>query len=136
MARPHPNPSPGGEGLERTAGATPTINLDTAIAAILDQIHDPCSIAAGRPLSVRAMGLVRSWEWHDGVLTVTFAVTFAGCKMAPHFTEAARMALAELPGVERVETVVDTDYVWTPADMPAPPVMRGVPQGWRLAGPK
>lgn len=107
------------------------MTLDAAIAEVLDRINDPCSIAAGRPLSVRAMGLVRGWELHDGTLTVTFAVTFAGCTMAPHFTEAARAALATLPGVGRVETVVDTNYIWTPADMPAPPVMRGAPQAWR-----
>jgi metal-sulfur cluster biosynthetic enzyme len=54
--------------------------------------------------------------------------------MAPHFTEAARDALLGLPGVERVETAVDTDYIWTTADMPAPPLMRGKPQAWREAG--
>jgi metal-sulfur cluster biosynthetic enzyme len=108
------------------------MTLDARIEAVLDAIHDPCSVAAGRPLSVRAMGLVRGWTLTDGELTVTFAVTFPGCTMAPHFTEAARTALAALPGVERVVTRVDTEFVWTPAEMRAPPPpMRGTPQAWR-----
>lgn len=108
------------------------MTLDERIEAVLDAIHDPCSVAAGRPLSVRQMGLVRSWRLQDGELTVIFAVTFPGCTMAPHFTEAARTALAALPGVARVVTRIDTDFVWTPEEMAAPrPAMRGTPQAWR-----
>lgn len=106
--------------------------IDDAIRAVLGRIHDPCSIAAGRPVSVLDMGLVRSWVLESGVLRVTFCVTFAGCTMAPHFTEAAARDLAMLPGVERVETVVDTAFVWTPDMMKAAPmVLQGRPQSWR-----
>jgi metal-sulfur cluster biosynthetic enzyme len=105
---------------------------DDPIAAALDGIYDPCSVAAGRPLSLRAMGLVRDWTFERGTLSVTFAVTFPGCTMAPHFVEAARAALAEIPGVARVVTRVDTDFVWTPDEMRgAAPAMRGTPQAWR-----
>jgi metal-sulfur cluster biosynthetic enzyme len=106
---------------------------DAEIRAVLGRIHDPCSIAAGRPVSVLDMGLVRGWEWRgEGVLTVTFCVTFAGCTMAPHFAQAAADDLAKLPGIARVETVIDTDYVWTPEMMQAAPMaMRGTPQAWR-----
>lgn len=99
-----------------------------SVGEVLDRIYDPCSVAAGRPISIRALGLVRGWTIEDGVLTVTFCVTFPGCTMAPHFTEAAREALAALPGVKRVETVVDTSVVWEP---PAMTEMRGEPQAWR-----
>lgn len=105
-----------------------SMTLDERIADLLDCIYDPCSVAAGRPTSIRAMGLVRGWRLEGGVLTVTFCVTFPGCTMAPHFTEAAREALTGLPGVERVETVVDTSVEWTPPPF-AP--MRGEPQAWR-----
>lgn len=104
------------------------MTLDDRIADILDRIHDPCSVAAGRPVSVRALGLVRGWRLEGGVLTVTFCVTFPGCTMAPHFTEAARAALAGLPGVERVETWVDTGFEWTPPPLRVP---EGEPQAWR-----
>ena len=106
--------------------------IDDDICAVLGRIHDPCSIAAGRPVSVLDMGLVRGWVLEQGTLTVTFCVTFAGCTMAPHFAQAAAADLAKLAGVERVETVIDTDFVWTPDKMKAAPLeMRGRPQAWK-----
>lgn len=106
--------------------------MDRQIREVLSRIHDPCSVAAGRPISVLDMGLVRGWSFEDGTLSVIFCVTFAGCTMAPHFMQAAASDLAELDGVERVETRVDTAFVWTPELMTAParsPV--GEPQAWR-----
>lgn len=106
--------------------------IDDEIRAVLSRIHDPCSIAAGRPVSVLDMGLVRGWVLDGGVLSVTFCVTFAGCTMAPHFAQAAAEDLARLSGVARVETVIDTDFAWTPDMMKAAPMeMRGRPQAWR-----
>ncbi len=106
--------------------------IDAEIRSVLSRINDPCSIAAGRPVSVLDMGLVRGWVLEGGTLTVTFCVTFAGCTMAPHFAQAAADDLAKLPGVARVETVIDTDFVWTPDKMKAAPLeMRGRPQAWR-----
>lgn len=109
------------------------MTLDAEINAVLAGIHDPCSIAAGRPTSLADMGLVRGWTLADGVLTVTFAVTFAGCTMAPHFTGAAAAALRALPGIRDVVTIVDTDFVWTPDLMPPAQPMVGEPQAWRRA---
>jgi metal-sulfur cluster biosynthetic enzyme len=106
--------------------------IDAAVRAVLSQIHDPCSIAAGRPTSLLDMGLVRGWSFDQGMLTVDFCVTFAGCTMAPHFTQAAAEALGALPHVTSVVTRIDTDFIWTPELMTAPPpVMRGTPQAWR-----
>jgi metal-sulfur cluster biosynthetic enzyme len=60
------------------------------------------------------------------------AVTFAGCTMAPHFTEPARAALLALPGITRVEVHVDTGFAWTPDRMARTHVrMEGRPQAWR-----
>lgn len=96
--------------------------LDDDIRGVLSRIHDPCSIAARRPTSLLDMGLVRGWQLaDDGTLKVTFCVTYAGCTMAPHFTLAAADDLAKLPGVTRVETVIDTAFEWTPEMMQAQP---------------
>ena len=108
------------------------MSLDEDVRAVLARIHDPCSVAAGRPTSVLDMNLVLGWSLDAGVLSVSFCVTFAGCTMAPHFTEAAARDLARLPGVDRVETVVDTAHEWVP---PAARPMRGVPQAWRGRAP-
>jgi len=107
--------------------------FDDAVRGALGRVHDPCSVAAGRPTSLVDMGLVRDWRLGaDGTLSVTFGVTFAGCTMAPHFTQAAARELERLPGVRRVETRVDTEFEWTPDLMVRPAVeMRGRPQAWR-----
>jgi metal-sulfur cluster biosynthetic enzyme len=106
---------------------------EAAIEAALRTVHDPCSVAAGRPQSVVDMGLVTGWHLDaDGVLDVTFAVTFAGCTMAPHFMAAAEAELAKLPGVSAVRTKVDTQFVWTPERMRNPArALVGEPQAWR-----
>jgi len=108
------------------------MTFDDQVRAVLGRIHDPCSIAAGRPTSVLDMGLVLGWTLDKGVLTVRFCVTFAGCTMAPHFTQAAARDLAALPSVERVETVVDTAWQWT---QPPPRPLTGQPQAWRARLP-
>jgi len=105
--------------------------LDDAVRAALAHVYDPCSIAAGRPTSLIDMGLTTGWAFDAGTLRITFCVTFAGCTMAPHFTEAARVELAKIAGVECVETIVDTRHVWQPLN---PIAMRGEPQAWRKRG--
>lgn len=104
--------------------------LDTTVRAALAGVYDPCSVAAGRPLSLVDMGLFLGARLDGGTLAVRFAVTFAGCTMAPHFLRAAEAELATLPGVEQVVATVDTSHVWSPPPLPPPP-MRGTPQAWR-----
>jgi metal-sulfur cluster biosynthetic enzyme len=106
--------------------------IDDQIRAVLAQIYDPCSIAAGRPISLIDMGLVRGWTLENGTLSIIFCVTFAGCTMAPHFAQAAANDLANIPGINRVETHIDTDFVWTPDRMiDVPTILTGKPQAWR-----
>ena len=107
------------------------LNLDAAVRAALAAVHDPCSVAAGRPLSLVDMGLLLDARLDAGTLRVSFAVTFAGCTMAPHFLRAAEAELAKLPQVTRVVATVDPDFRWTPERMPAPPPLQGTPQAWR-----
>ena len=108
--------------------APPGAGFDEQVRAVLSRIHDPCSVAAGRPTSVLDLGLVLGWALEGRTLRVRFCVTFAGCTMAPHFTGAAERDLAALPGVDRVETEVDTGWEWVP---PPPRPMTGRPQAWR-----
>ena len=102
----------------------------------LGRVHDPCSVAAGRPKSLIEMGLVLDWRWTaPGALRVELCVTFTGCTMAPHFVEAARRELSRMAGVETVELDVDTNFFWTPDRMaPDDAPRRGDaprPQAWR-----
>lgn len=102
--------------------------LDSAIRAALAKVHDPCSVAAGRPKSLLDMRLVLGWTLKGSTLDVTFCVTFPGCTMAPHFTEAARAELLRIDGVDAVRLRVDTEHIWQ--GIPAVE-MRGTPQAWR-----
>ncbi|MBB6227892.1 metal-sulfur cluster assembly factor [Polymorphobacter multimanifer] len=108
------------------------MSLRPAIEATLARIHDPCSVAAGRPLSLPDMGLVRGWSYAAGTLHLHLAVTFAGCTMAPHFAQAAREALLAIPAIAHVHVTIDTDFAWTPDLIRHPaPLMTGIPQAWR-----
>jgi metal-sulfur cluster biosynthetic enzyme len=107
------------------------MTLDERIEAELDRIKDPCSVASGRPAGLVEMGLVLGWEIEGRTLSVTFCVTFPGCTMAPHFTEAAREALAGFPEFDRVEVCVDTDHVWRRPAALRGVEMQGEPQAWR-----
>lgn len=102
--------------------------IDDAVGAALSRVYDPCSVAAGRPQSLIDMRLVTGWTYADGVLDVTFCVTFPGCTMAPHFTEAARVELLKIDGVREVRVTVDTSHIWEPQPL-AP--LTGKPQAWR-----
>jgi len=107
------------------------MTLDERIRVELDRVKDPCSVASGRPTGLVEMGLVLGWKVEGRTLHLTFCVTFPGCTMAPHFIEAAREALVQLPEIDRVETRVDTDHVWhRPAGLKGIE-MQGEPQAWR-----
>jgi metal-sulfur cluster biosynthetic enzyme len=101
---------------------------DDAIRDALGRVFDPCSVAAGRPTSILDMGLVLDWKMCGDALSIRFAVTFAGCTMAPHFVEAACAELRRIPGIRSVDASLDTAHVWTP---PAGRTMVGEPQAWR-----
>jgi len=105
--------------------------LAESVHAALSTVYDPCSIAAGRPTSLVDLGLVTATRMEGATLHITFCVTFAGCTMAPHFVEAARIELLKIDGVEQVETQVDTAHVWEPL---ARVEMHGEPQAWRARG--
>lgn len=106
------------------------MTLDDRISHALNAIHDPCSVASGRPTGLVDMGLVLGWEKSGRTLSVRFAVTFAGCTMAPHFTEAARRALLAFDEFDHVSVNLDTSHVWKrPASLKI--AMQGEPQAWR-----
>ncbi|MGY1670563.1 iron-sulfur cluster assembly protein [Geodermatophilus sp. SYSU D00710] len=87
---------------------------DAAVAAALEQVVDPCSVAQGTPLSLPAMGLVRGWQLaDDGRLVLDVAVTAPGCGYLGVFADAAARALAALPGVTSVTVRLDAALVWT-----------------------
>jgi len=88
--------------------------LEAAVRSCFESIYDPCSVAAGTPVSLYDMGLLKGWELSDqGRLTVQLCVTFGACSMAPHFARAAEESLGKLDGVRAVTVEIDTGVLWS-----------------------
>lgn len=91
---------------------------DQMVRAALDEILDPCSVAAGRPLGLVEMGLVQDLRIdQDGTVSILLRMTFPGCMMMPNLAGAAEERTARIPGVSTVEVDIDTAMTWTPAAM-------------------
>lgn len=84
----------------------------------MKRVYDPCSVAAGAPLSIYDMGLVERWTLdREGTLRVTLCVTFGACTMFPHFVRGAEETLAGLPDVRRILVEIDHTIEWSPSRM-------------------
>jgi metal-sulfur cluster biosynthetic enzyme len=85
----------------------------TQVEQALARVHDPCSVAARSPLSVRDMGLLRGWELgDDGVLDVRMCVTTHACTMLGHIVRGIEEAAGEVDGVSEVRVTVERDVLW------------------------
>lgn len=95
--------------------------LRRRIEMTLNAIIDPCSEAAGAPVGLVDMGLVRDVELtvtDDGVAAhVVIGVTEIGCIMAAPFLHDAQRRLDELEDLATVEVVQDQAFDWVPEDM-------------------
>ena len=89
--------------------------LDRALARVVD----PCSCAAGAPLSLADMGLVLArWIAPDGSVEVDLGVTGPGCTFVGLLVEAVeREVHAEFGSLTAVRVHVDPSFVWTEAAM-------------------
>ena len=87
------------------------------IAAVLDEIHDPCSIATGDPLGLREMGLVERIDVAaDGAVHVGIRLTSPTCIMVGLFRSEIEDRLRAL-GAPAVEVSFDGGLDWSPDDM-------------------
>lgn len=84
------------------------------VQAALESVVDPCSLAAGTPLSLRQMGLLRSVQEDDGVVTVRFGVTGPGCTFLAVLGQGVLDAVGRVPGVRAVLVQLDTELTWHP----------------------
>lgn len=78
------------------------------VRGVLDGIHDPCSVAAGVPMGLDEMGIVKTIAVSDeGEVAVTFRLTSPFCEMVAFMRQETIARVSELPGVSAV--VVDHD---------------------------
>jgi metal-sulfur cluster biosynthetic enzyme len=91
------------------------------IRELLNEVVDPCSVAAGAPAGLVEMGLIPTLEVAEGddglEVTVVVRVTHPSCFMAPFFLAQVQNLVHELPGVTAIDASLDTSFDWTPADM-------------------
>jgi metal-sulfur cluster biosynthetic enzyme len=104
--------------MSPTAGSA---ELEARVRRALDEVRDPCSVAAGVPAGIAEMGLVRSLEISQGPdgarVRVAIGVTEPTCLMGPSFLTGARERLAREPGIARVDVELSADADWSPIDM-------------------
>ncbi|MBW8836824.1 MAG: DUF59 domain-containing protein [Burkholderia sp.] len=104
------------------ADATATADeLRERIGALLNEVVDPCSAAAGAPAGLVDMGLIRTLEVAEAPegleVTVVVRVTHPSCMMAPIFLAQVQNLVHALPGVSAIHASLDTGFDWTPNDM-------------------
>jgi metal-sulfur cluster biosynthetic enzyme len=91
------------------------------IQRTLDTIIDPCSAAAGAPVGIVSMGLLRELSIRSGPdgasVRVTLGLTEPTCLMGYAFVPQARALLRALPGVAAVEVRLAPNAGWSEADM-------------------
>jgi metal-sulfur cluster biosynthetic enzyme len=96
-------------------------DLVARVRSALDEVRDPCSVAAGVPAGLVEMGLVQSLDVTDdpggAVVRVAIRVTEPTCLMGPSFASGARARLARVRGVAQVVVELSDDPSWSPVDM-------------------
>lgn len=85
-----------------------------AIRARLHRVVEPCSIAMRRPVNIVQMGLIDDIQLDGDVAQITLCLTDTACVHFGGMQRGIADALADLPGVARVEVIQATDKLWDP----------------------
>lgn len=86
----------------------------SAALAMLDRVPDPCSVAAGDPLSIVELGLVEQVDFREGTLSVVLALTEPGCWYYFELRDSVTDAVSSLEGVESTRVSIDGGIIWSP----------------------
>lgn len=79
----------------------------------LDDIHDPCSVAAAVPMGLSEMGLVESVAIADsGAVQIGLRLTSPFCEMVPFMQKEAVKRVSALDGVTAVDVHHDAGLDW------------------------
>jgi metal-sulfur cluster biosynthetic enzyme len=90
------------------------------IRAILDDIKDPCSVAAAIPMGLDEMGIVKSVTiGSSGHVEIALRLTSPVCEMIGYMRKEAIAKISALPGVRGVSVSHDSGLDWD-HDMIAP----------------
>jgi len=102
------------------AGTPDDLELERAVRRVLDEVKDPCSVAAAVPMGLDEMGLIKSVRvCSGGQVEVEIRLTSPFCEMVAYFKRETLEKVARLPGVTGVSFRHDRGWDWDP-DMIAP----------------
>lgn len=94
--------------------------LEKRIRALLDEIKDPCSVAASVPMGLGEMGIVKEVRIaSDGKVDIELRLTSPFCEMISYMTKEALAKVGSLPAVTGVTVRHDSGLEWD-HDMIAP----------------
>src|SRR5687767_3593542 len=91
--------------------------LQDEVAATLNGILDPCSVASTVPIGLADMGLVKEIAIDHGHVSVVLMTTAPHCMYVGHFSAQAEERIRELPWVADVEVTISYDACWDDARM-------------------
>jgi metal-sulfur cluster biosynthetic enzyme len=102
------------------ASAPDALELEREVRRVLDQVKDPCSVAASVPMGLDEMGIIKSVRVaRDGRVEVEIRLTSPFCEMVPFFKRETLEKVGRIPGVTGVSFTHDRGWDWDP-DMIAP----------------
>lgn len=85
---------------------------EAEVRRILDEIKDPCSVAASVPMGLDEMGIVKSVTVDDGRVSVELRLTSPFCEMISFMRNEALAKIGKLPGVRSVAVTHDSGLDW------------------------
>jgi metal-sulfur cluster biosynthetic enzyme len=92
--------------------------LAAAIRRELEGIGDPCSVAAGTPMGLESMGLIKAVDVDpDGNVVVDLRLTSPCCLNVGYFDVEIRKAAEAVDGVRSVSVRRDIGLDWRPEMM-------------------
>jgi metal-sulfur cluster biosynthetic enzyme len=93
--------------------------LRQKLDAKLDDVMDPCSLSAGAPLSIKAMGLIREINvGDDGGVSVLIRLTTPGCVIGvTQFTREIREIVGPMGEVTSIDVKFEHSYGWSESDI-------------------
>ena len=92
--------------------------LERAVRRRLNEIQDPCSVAAGSSVGLEDMGLIEAVSVSDdGDVRIGLRLTSPTCNMLGFMAEEANARVRGVPGVRNVEVVADQGLDWSPTLM-------------------
>lgn len=93
-------------------------DLEQKIREALDEIKDPCSIAAGSGMGISEMGLVKDVSISAaGDVQVALRLTSPFCHMIGYFKKEVIRIVSAIPGVNAVAMKADEGLDWSPRDI-------------------